>query len=298
MVETAFHPRPLAPTPDTALTRVLLMALESPADMVASGFAGLVAREHHAALDIARVVPVPAPATDVWALAPDMTCIDAVADAHARGEAYCAALKVRLEKQGIAVTARIVEAMGIASAVAAAREARRADLVVMGRPSSASTDRRTAHTHFATTLIESGRPVVVVPSDFKLVAAPPRRVIVAWSHAPQAMRAVNDALPLLRRAERVDVLMVDPAPTALERAGEFGAAITAHLERHGVTCCIVVERSRGRPMGQTILERASRSHAQLIVAGGYGHSRVRRWALGGTTRTLYRHASVPVLFSH
>ncbi|UPG83859.1 universal stress protein [Luteibacter aegosomatis] len=298
MVDTATHAATRAPWPGAGLSRVLLVALESPADIAAGGFAALVAREHQAALAIARVVQVKAPATDVWAMMPDLSYLDAVADARTRGQAYCDALRSMLESQGITATACVIEALGTTTAALAAREARLADLAVMGRPSSASMDRHMAYVQFATTLVESGRPVVVVPPDFKTAAAPPRRVLVAWSPSPQAIRAVNDAMPLLAKADRVDVLMVDPTPSTTERAGEFGAGIAAHLERHGVRCSVAVERSRGRSKGQVILQRANRSRTQLIVAGGYGHSRVRRWVLGGTTRTLFRNASIPVLFSH
>lgn len=299
MSETAIRDHTHTPTVRAAIDQILVVALDSPADTASGSCAALIAREQNAALAILRVVPVPPPATDTWALMPDVTYAECVADALARGHGYCDALRERVKAQGVTATVRVTEALGVASAAIAAREARRAaDLVVMGRPSAVAAERRLAYTHFGTLLVESGRPVLVVPPDFKPGTAPARRILVAWKNSPQAVRAVNDALPLLARAERVDLQLVDPTPSALEHAEEFGARIAAHLERHGVTCSVIVERSRGRTIGSSILDRASHSRAQLIVAGGYGHSRLHAWALGGTTRTLFRNASVPVFFSH
>lgn len=299
MTETAARVTTRTTAMRHAIGDILVVALDSPADTAAGCCAALIAVEQKATLTILRVVPVPPPATDTWALMPDVTYAECVADALARGQAHCDALRERVLGQGVTATARVTEALGIASAATAAREARRsADIIVMGRPSALAPERRQAYAHFGTLLVEAGRPVLVVPPDFKPGAAPARRILVAWKNSPQAVRAVNDALPLLARAERVDLLLVDPTPSALEHAGEFGARIAAHLERHGVTCSVIVERSRGRTIGSSIVDRASHSRAQLIVAGGYGHSRLHAWALGGTTRTLFRNASVPVFFSH
>jgi nucleotide-binding universal stress UspA family protein len=128
---------------------------------------------------------------------------------------------------------------------------------------------------------------------------PASHAVVAWQPTRESTRALHDALPLLRAARTVDVVTVDPVIGESRHGEEPGADIAAHLARHGLEANVVVHARRPQEtVAAALLRHAAESGAQLLVAGGYGHSRLREWAIGGTTRELLRTARTPVLFSH
>jgi nucleotide-binding universal stress UspA family protein len=138
----------------------------------------------------------------------------------------------------------------------------------------------------------SGRPVLVVPFAGRFEAIG-QRVLVAWNHSREAARAVADALPLLKRAQRVTVLT--------QRAADAPApgmhGLEAWLARHGVKAVFAHEVSE-LDVGNRLLSRASDLDIDLIVMGCYGHSRLTERILGGATRTMLEQMTVPVLFAH
>jgi nucleotide-binding universal stress UspA family protein len=121
-------------------------------------------------------------------------------------------------------------------------------------------------------------------------------VLVAWNGSREATRAVHDALPLLRRAEQVTVLSIDPDPAAERRLP--GAHVSRHLTRHGVTVQSPTITGADGAVGDLLLSYVADHDIDLIVMGAYGHTRLREVVLGGATRTLLRHMTVPVLMSH
>ncbi len=143
----------------------------------------------------------------------------------------------------------------------------------------------------------SGRPVLVVPyiGPGKSVAT---HVLVGWNASREATRAVNDAIPLLQRAKKVTVLAVDPEG-GTEGHGEVPSAdISLHLARHGIKVEAAQTVTGDIDVGDALLSRASDLGADLIVVGAYGHSRMREFILGGVTRHLLQHMTVPILISH
>jgi len=144
-------------------------------------------------------------------------------------------------------------------------------------------------------LFDSGRPVVVVPfvhrEPFKL-----DRVLVAWDGGRLAARALGDALPLLRRAPAVDVVVVTTEPVKSDEIP--GADIARMLARHGVAVELRRIGAAGISVADAILNDAAESAADLIVMGGYGRSRLREFVLGGTTRAILTSMTAPVLMSH
>ena len=145
-----------------------------------------------------------------------------------------------------------------------------------------------------TVLIETGKPALVLPGAFR-EGDIGGTVLIAWKPTPSSVRAVTAALPFLRRAERVHL-------TTWEDAGSDDRnnplPIERYLQRHGVT---VTVHQGGRPpgdMGELLLALAADVHADLLVMGCYGHSRVREWVLGGVTRTVLRAATLPLLMAH
>lgn len=176
---------------------------------------------------------------------------------------------------------------------AAMLHARYADLAVVARTEKDTPDGVTVTAEDLA--LDGGRPVLMVPPG----AAPAigRNVVIAWKPAREAVRAVNDAMPLLESGARVTVLVVDPRDTP-DHGQEPGADIAAHLARHGFVVTVEVALSGHLDVTGTLLRRAAELGADLLVMGAYGHSRLRERVLGGVTRDLLRSAPLPVLISH
>ena len=146
--------------------------------------------------------------------------------------------------------------------------------------------------------LESGRPTLIVPhaGRFPRVGS---RALVAWNGKREATRAVFDSLPLLERAEAVKVLWVNPAKAASGAMGRTaGEDLAAALARHGVKCELSSSITTGIEVSDDLLSRLSDFGADLLVMGCYGHSRLREFVMGGATREILRHMTVPVLMSH
>jgi len=172
-------------------------------------------------------------------------------------------------------------------------EARAADLVILGRRSSRSPGHAADP---ADVLMAVGRPVLIVPPnrDRDPAGSP---AVVAWKDSREAQRAVAAALPLLRLASEIHVVEVCEAGEQ-EADRTRLADVVAWLGRHGLTAEAHVETPGRIGAAEDILSFATVRSAGLIVAGGYGHSRLREWALGGVTQNLLTDATVCVLLSH
>lgn len=136
----------------------------------------------------------------------------------------------------------------------------------------------------------SASPVLAVPGAAK--AGAPTRALIAWNGSREAARAVRDALPLLKAADSVAVIAVDPP------AGTIGMDLARNLGRHGVKVEVRERLSGGAEVGKILLEEVKTSGADLLVMGAYGHSRVREWVLGGATEDVLELGTVPALLSH
>lgn len=171
---------------------------------------------------------------------------------------------------------------------------RHADLVVVGQ---AAPDSDAGPATIEAALFGTGRPVLVVPHAGQ-PPMPGRRVLVAWNASREASRALHDALPLMAGAERVTVLTINAERGGGDHGEEPGADIATHLARHDLK--VEVRRVVGADIavGDLILNEAADLGADLVVMGGYGHSRFREFMLGGATRTLLGQMTVPVLMSH
>lgn len=173
--------------------------------------------------------------------------------------------------------------------------ARYADLVVAGQGIDLGDAPREMALLPEELVLGVGRPVLVVPryGSFPTLG---ERVLVAWNATREATRAVNDAIPLLRRARKVTVLSINPDGDPDRRLP--GAEIALHLARHGVTAEAASTVATDITAGDVILSSAADLGADLIVMGAYGHTRLREMVLGGATRHLLRSMTVPVLMSH
>jgi nucleotide-binding universal stress UspA family protein len=146
--------------------------------------------------------------------------------------------------------------------------------------------------------LESGRPVLVIPAEGRF-ASFGSQVTVAWDGRREAARAIFDSLPLLlRSAQNVRVLTVSNAKAATRANDVPGAEIATTLARHGLNVEATVTADLGEGVGKTLLLRSTNNGGDLLVMGAYGHSRTREFILGGATRDVLRHMTVPVLMAH
>ncbi|MFZ2067618.1 MAG: universal stress protein [Xanthobacteraceae bacterium] len=171
--------------------------------------------------------------------------------------------------------------------------ARRFDLAIVGQaePKKGAVEELIAES----ALFESGRPVILVPYIQK---APLKldRVMACWDGSRQAARAIADAMPLLERAGLVEVVII-----ANERGKKDeipGADMGQHLARHGLKVDIKRISEGSIDVADALLSHAADFSADFIVMGGYGHSRLREFVLGGVTHSILQSMTAPVLMSH
>jgi nucleotide-binding universal stress UspA family protein len=219
--------------------------------------------------------------------------IDQLHDNEAAAKAVIDCFIVATAQAGVSAEPQILTASIASAADQFGRIARRFDLAIVGQtePKGSAIEA----TLPVSTLFESGRPVIVVPyiqkAPFKL-----DRVMVCWDGSRPAARAIADAMPLLERAGHVEVAIITN-----ERGKQNqieGIDMGQHLARHGLK--VEVHRiPRGDiDIADALLSHSADSGTDFIVMGGYGHSRLREFVLGGVTRSILRSMAVPVLMSH
>ena len=268
----------------------------APGDIDALTMAIDLASKLDAHLSILELVNLPMMETGPWGLMPQ-DLVDTYKTLREQGERNVATLRARMAKEQVSSEVRIVESLFVEPYQMAAHCAHYADLTIVAGSVGDSTEGADTHAYIGSLLVESGRPVLVVPPRCKL-PMPPRRIVAAWKPSREATRAFHDALPLLRTADVVDIVIFNPTSGERDDGEQPGADIATHLARHGVKVNVVVLQAGTFSVGFALNQHAESISAHLLVAGGYGHSRLREWALGGTTRDLLLAATVPVLFSH
>jgi nucleotide-binding universal stress UspA family protein len=172
-----------------------------------------------------------------------------------------------------------------------ARQGRRADLIVVG-PGTDTDESALAEAAF----MDTGRPALVVPAAWS-GTLPPKRALVAWDGSREAARAAGDAVPLLEAAEDVIVLTVDAHRGGARFSDRPGFGLTTYLTRHGAKGRVKQVAASGG-IADTILGQVAEEKADLLVMGGYGHSRVRELMFGGVTRSILESTACPILVSH
>ena len=193
---------------------------------------------------------------------------------------------------------RCIEDRGISMRDGIAREAYLSDVIVAGQddpdeeiPSSAVI--------VQDLIVDAGRPVVISPQGWT-GGIGEKHVVIAWKASREAARAVHDAMPFLTRAEKVTVISAClQRPTADDDKEEPGVALCRYLEEHGI-------KAQSSPLygvedsdaGSALIKQAQDVEADLMVLGGYSHSRLREGIFGGVTRDVIDNATVPALLSH
>jgi nucleotide-binding universal stress UspA family protein len=215
-----------------------------------------------------------------------------LAELRQRAEATAHAFDAQCEALGIRAESRVVVEEALDAMV---EHGRCSDLIVVGQADRNHAPDGLAFDFPQQALLHAGPPVLIVPCA-GVFASVGQTVLVAWKGTREAANAVRNALPVLRSARRVTLVEVGDAPD--RPAGDDSLmSAKAWLESHGIDVHAHREIALAS-VGAQLLSRAGAIGADLIVCGGYGHSRLREWMLGGVTRHLLEHMKVPVLFSH
>jgi len=215
------------------------------------------------------------------------------AENRAAAEQAVERFEAAAKREGLSAEHRIIEANLGRGATLFGRIARCFDLAVVGQtdPEQALPD----DLLIEGALFESGRPTVVVPyiqkDDLKL-----DRVLACWDGSRNAARAIADSLPFLVRGKKVEIVMVTSGDG---KADEWpGVDLGQHLARHALTVEVKRLVAADLDVSNVILSYAADCAADFIVMGGYGHSRLREFVLGGATRGILQSMTVPVLMAH
>lgn len=175
--------------------------------------------------------------------------------------------------------------------------ARHADITFMGQPNPNEAGAGFQESLLDGVMFASGRPVYIVPyiGRFEMQI---RRAVIAWDGGKKAVRAVNDAIPLLDgRGGEVIVLVINAEDRRGAHGEKPGADIAAHLERHGIKARVERQKVTEISVDSAILNYLSDTGADLLIMGAYGHSRLRERAFGGVTNTILHQMTTPVLMS-
>jgi len=176
------------------------------------------------------------------------------------------------------------------------QQARYADLVVVGQFDPACGAPGVMADFPESVVINSVRPVLIMPHTRKFNALP-KKIVVAWDASMTATRAIMNALPLLKRSSRTDIVIFNPTVNPETHGEQPGADMALYLSRHGINVNVICRDTRVNE-GEALLSYCADEAMDLIVMGGYGHTRFREMVLGGATREILLSMTIPVLMTH
>jgi nucleotide-binding universal stress UspA family protein len=273
---------------------ILVFADGSANGIARARMAAALAEAQGARLEVCVPALMPAPARTLTDIVVGQLAEDAARLARDDAGRAIAAVRDAVPELGERLAVQAPEIRLQEAASFAAGLGRAADVIVTGQPNAA--DAATLDDALIEgALLGAGRPCLMLPrwEEARPCGA---RVLVAWKGAREAARAVHDALPIMQRAQSVRVYQ---SSAGAERDVASGISrLSDHLARHGLRMDQpMIEEAKGAA-GEAILAAAERLSADLIVMGGYGHSRSYEFVFGGATRTLMRSSPIAVLFSH
>jgi nucleotide-binding universal stress UspA family protein len=252
-----------------------------------------LAAQHQAHLVGLHVKPeLVMPLVEDYSALPESYFDDFVAEIDAAARAAETKFTAAVKKSNIEHEWRV--ARGFASDVLR-RQARYSDLVIVGQRNPDADDNETPDVP-ENMLLDTGRPTLIIPYIGTLSSFA-KRVMIAWDDGAPATRAVHDAVPLMKDADQVDIIAVNPTDT-----GDHGpipcADISLHLARHGIKAEAQSVQASDVGVADILLARAFDHGCDLLVMGAYGHSRWRELVLGGVTQHMLENMTMPVLMSH
>ncbi len=275
---------------------ILVLVAEAEADEPALALGEALASQCDAQLAAAFLTPLPdeplayepTVVAGVWA--------ELLSRARQEAEAERKKVEARVGRFERTCELRSAEALSRDLGRVAAVHSRYADVAIMTRPSEGAGGELREEI-VEGVLFHSGRPALIAPPNWK-GGTIGQRVVVAWDASREATRALSEARALLGASAEITVVTVDAKPKMFGHGDQPGANIAAHLARRGLKADVRNVDSMGRAASLAILEEANALQADLVVMGGYAHSRLRELVFGGATRDLLRVANVPLLMAH
>ena len=245
---------------------------------------------HDARLTIYVPAAIPTPMASPWGLTADTIIAELYGTIEREAQARADVLRQRLRNVDAAWDIRVGRARFSDASLTFAEEARCADLAIVGQPHG--NDASNWHDYFSAALFESGRPVLVLPRH-GFEPKPIERVMLGWKPTRECARAAHDALAQFA-PKKIEVVVIDEGN---DGDPDRGADIASHLAHHDVAVTHTIAPAASKSVATALLLHAAASGADALVVGGYGHSRLREWVLGGATRDLLEQLELPVLFS-
>lgn len=275
----------LAVVPDTANAEAMI------------GPATALAEAHEAHLVILVVGALPALDYGYGGMAAGQLIVDEMTEVREDVEKTAAKLIERLAGTGVSVEVRSTAMSFAGISAEVARQGRYADLVLIGR-SGGDGD---GHGYLVEkaldgALFDSGRPVALIPPGWSNGFG--RRITIAWDGSREASRAVAAAMPLIESADEIRIALAAPRVGDNEHGEEPGADLGTALARHSANVSVDRLPALGRKASEALLEHALDCDSDLLVLGGYGHSRLTETVFGGVTHDMIRHATLPLLMAH
>jgi nucleotide-binding universal stress UspA family protein len=210
-----------------------------------------------------------------------------------RAHAALAVFEAEAKRTGLIYSSRAISALQGEAAAILGATARLYDLTVVAQPEF---ERDTFDNNLAQEILyQSGGPVLFMPYTFK-GAFYARRVGICWDGSRLAARAVRDAMPLLEQAEAITIITINAASNVPPNA--TAAHLVRYLSRLGVPTEIDSLTTAKANIQSSILSMAADENLNLLVMGGYGHSRLKETVFGGVTRDMLESMTVPTLMSH
>lgn len=257
-----------------------LAAASGLAELFDARFAGLLVNELPS-----PVAPLDAAATNIWG--------NLLAEARQTGDTAAKALSARLAAMNRASELRRFDVIGDNVGHVCGRETRTADVFVTLRPADKGYPERPDV--IESVLFRGGRHLFLVTED-RDYSKGFDHVVIAWNGSREAARALAEARPYLLAARAVTVLVIDKG-VPLEIDELIGDDVVSYLDDHSIPAKLCLTKRRA-DVTETVIEEVVRLKADLLVMGGYGHSRLAEWLLGGTTWKMLRNAPVPLLIAH
>ncbi len=215
-------------------------------------------------------------------------------DANERAARLEAQFRERSRHEDIAAEWRFLESL---PAETVTLHARYADLTIVGQVDPERVIDGNAGRLPEEVVLGSGRPTLIVPYAGRFTSLG-QNVLIAWQATRESARALNDAMPFLEQAKKVTVLTVNPERGRDVELGMPTVDIAHHLAHHNVAVEAAITVADDISSGDALLNYVSDCGADMLVMGGYGHSRARELVLGGVTRQILRQMTVPVLMAH
>ncbi len=238
-----------------------------------------------------NLIPTPLPSEEASTTA--IASAELVAKVREAGDATEATLSRRLFRLNRPVALRRFDVFDDSVGALAAREARSADTFIahtLGHSGRA----RNPQAVVESVLFGSGRHLFLV-ADGRAATPEFGHVLIAWNGSRESSRALGEAMPYLARARRVTVLVVGEEPPVEDKV-LLGRDAVEHLSHHGIDA--ELHRVCSDDAAEALISQPRRHNADLLVMGGYGHSRLREGLFGGTTYELLRRSPVPLVIAH